>query len=148
MRFGLKLTLLCVIWVKSLKLEALIWAGSGVKYKSKEKNIFNLPCFWQSQHLIRYRRQEVLARRRFFSWNGEFLRQWSRDLLHCKEAPLSRMNNGASPALNWRPHPTLLHLQTPPDPSHLKDSLGNIKRETGQLHHKEVWLTSLGPVKS
>ena len=29
-RFGLKHTLRCVIWVKSWKLEALIWAGSGV----------------------------------------------------------------------------------------------------------------------
>ena len=31
-RFGLKHTLRCVIWVKSWKLEALIWAGSGVIY--------------------------------------------------------------------------------------------------------------------
>ena len=30
MRFGLKRTLRCVIWVKSWKLEALIWAGSAV----------------------------------------------------------------------------------------------------------------------
>ena len=30
-RFGLKHTLRCVIWVK---LEALIWAGSGVKHKT------------------------------------------------------------------------------------------------------------------
>ena len=33
MRFGLKRTLRCVIWVKSWKLEALIWVGSGVKQK-------------------------------------------------------------------------------------------------------------------
>ena len=30
-RFGLKRTLRCVIWVKSWKLEALIWAGSAVR---------------------------------------------------------------------------------------------------------------------
>ena len=33
-RFGLKHTLRCVIWVKSWKLEALIWAGSGVNQKT------------------------------------------------------------------------------------------------------------------
>ena len=35
-RFGLKHTLRCVIWVKSWKLEALIWVGSGVRLKTTE----------------------------------------------------------------------------------------------------------------
>ena len=38
-RFGLKRTLRCVIWVKSWKLEALIWAGSGVTRNKIRKQI-------------------------------------------------------------------------------------------------------------
>ena len=49
---GLKHTLRCVIWVKSWKLEALIWAGSGV--------IFYKKFLCETSHLISCGRLSIL----------------------------------------------------------------------------------------
>ena len=70
MRFGLKHTLRCVIWVKLWKLEALIWAGSGVNAQnlnrvyccsscttkttnSNKKNDNYGPTQWQQQQQLK-----------------------------------------------------------------------------------------------
>ena len=69
-RVGLKHTLRCVIWVKSWKLEALIWAGSGVNAQnlnrvyccsscttkttnSNKKNDNYGPTQWQQQQQLK-----------------------------------------------------------------------------------------------
>ena len=49
-RFGLKHTLHCVIWVKSWKLEVLIWAESGVIVENFKKSFKYLNDFWTFQH--------------------------------------------------------------------------------------------------
>ena len=56
MRFGLKRTLRCVIWVKSWKLEALIWAGSAVIGQSTHLLYWKMQSSISiSQHIITFR---------------------------------------------------------------------------------------------